>query len=122
MRSLSPKLSSRIAEIPYSVFATNVNNVSGYIAKYFTFDLRNDVKKGMTHGFMSFGGMTSDFVAIGRGKGDFADTLVFSFRGTQKNIGDFMSDGNIGVSGTASGHRVHAGFINLFNTIKPQLS
>ncbi len=43
MRSLSPKLSSRIAEIPYSVFATNVNNVSGYIAKYFTFDLRNDV-------------------------------------------------------------------------------
>ncbi|EOA6545828.1 lipase family protein [Vibrio vulnificus] len=122
MRSLSPKLSSRIAEIPYSVFATNVNNVSGYIAKYFTFDLRNDVKKGMTHGFMGFGGMTSDFVAIGRGKGDFADTLVFSFRGTQKNIGDFMSDGNIGVSGTASGHRVHAGFINLFNTIKPQLS
>ncbi|HFQ5014059.1 TPA: hypothetical protein ACGUP9_000029 [Vibrio vulnificus] len=86
MRSLSPKLSSRIAEIPYSVFATNVNNVSGYIAKYFTFDLRNDVKKGMTHGFMGFGGMTSDFVAIGRGKGDFADTLVFSFRGTQKTL------------------------------------
>ncbi|MFW1118361.1 lipase family protein, partial [Vibrio parahaemolyticus] len=63
MQSLSPKLSSRIAEIPYSVFATNVRNVSGYIAKFFTFDLRNDVKKGTTSGFMGFGGMTSDFVA-----------------------------------------------------------
>lgn len=96
MQSLSPKLSSRIAEIPYSVFATNVRNVSGYIAKFFTFDLRNDVKKGTTSGFMGFGGMTSDFVAIGRGKGEFADTLVFSFRGTQANIGDIMTDGTLG--------------------------
>lgn len=122
MQSLSPKLSSRIAEIPYSVFATNVRNVSGYIAKFFTFDLRNDVKKGTTSGFMGLGGMTSDFVAIGRGKGEFADTLVFSFRGTQANIGDIMTDGNIGISGTSSGYRVHAGFVNLFNTIKPQLA
>ncbi|MGR5278546.1 lipase family protein [Vibrio rotiferianus] len=122
MLSLSPKLSSRIAEIPYSVFSTNSLNVSGYIAKFFTFDLRNDVKKGTTSGILGFGGMTSDFVAIGRGKREFSDTLVFTFRGTQKNVGDIMTDGNIGISGTQSGYSVHAGFINLFNTIKNQLS
>ncbi|WP_444822932.1 lipase family protein, partial [Vibrio parahaemolyticus] len=26
------------------------------------------------------------------------------------------------MSGTSSGYRVHAGFVNLFNTIKPQLA
>ena len=39
-------LQNESAENRYSVFATNVRNVSGYIAKFFTFDLRNDVKKG----------------------------------------------------------------------------
>ncbi|CCN37370.1 conserved hypothetical protein [Vibrio nigripulchritudo MADA3029] len=120
MRSLSPKLASRIAEVPYMVFAGNTR-VSPYIKKQFTFDMDSHVFKGSTGGFLGVGSMTSNFAVAGIGKSDYSGHLVISFRGTEKNAGDILADGNIGLKGSYSGQSVHAGFANLFTSIQPQL-
>lgn len=121
MKSLSPRLASRIAEIPYHVYGKERKRVQPYINKSFTFDTKSDVLQGTTGGFLGFGGMTSDFAVVGYGKGEYADHLVLSFRGTESNMGDKLADGNIGLKGSYNGQPVHAGFVNLFNTIRPQL-
>ncbi|USD57256.1 MULTISPECIES: lipase family protein [Vibrio] len=122
MKSLSPRLASRIAEIPYLAYGKDNKRVQPYIARSFSFNTRRDVFQGVTGGFLGLGSMTSDFMVIGYGKGEFSDHLVLSFRGTEDNIGDKLADGNIGLKGSSNGQPAHAGFVNLFNSLRPQLT
>ncbi|CAE6952902.1 Lipase (class 3) [Vibrio sp. B1FLJ16] len=92
-----------------------------YINRSFTFDTKSDVLQGTTGGVLGIGGMTSDLAVVGYGKGEYANHLVISFRGTESNAGDILADGNVGLKGSYNGQPVHAGFVNLFNTIRPQL-
>ncbi|MDK9778363.1 MULTISPECIES: lipase family protein [unclassified Vibrio] len=122
MKSLTPRLASAIAEIPYDVFGGELNNVPTDVAKLFEFDTKFKVLKATSH-LIGLVKQTTKFAVIAEGrKGSlYADSLVISFRGTEKIIGDIITDGNLGLTGTSSGHIVHAGFENCFNSVRPQI-
>ncbi|EIK0770681.1 MULTISPECIES: lipase family protein [Vibrio] len=123
MKSLTPRLASAIAEVPYDVFSGELNNVPTDVAKQFEFDTKLKIFKA-TSKLIGLVKQTTKFAVIAEGrKGtQYADSLVISFRGTEKIIGDIITDGHVGLTGTSSGHIVHAGFENCFNSIRPQIS
>ncbi len=133
MATLTPKLASQIANIPYEIyFGSGRMAFSGYFSKHFSFAEENSLS-GKTGGIPLLenvpilrkaipGAMrTSEaFAVIGIGKGVYQDELVVSIRGTQ-NANDWITNFNIGYKGAPNGSIAHAGFINSFNSIKNQL-
>ncbi|WP_238097218.1 lipase family protein [Vibrio cincinnatiensis] len=133
MATLTPKLASQIANIPYGIYyGSGRRALLGDFPKYFSFS-KESTLSGQTGGIPLLesvpllrkvipGAMrTSEaFAVIGIGKGVYQDELVVSIRGTQ-NANDWITNFNIGCKGSPNGSIAHAGFINSFNSIKNQL-
>ncbi|MCU8491613.1 lipase family protein [Vibrio vulnificus] len=134
MATLTPKLASQIANIPYMVYQGigDLELISKSLTRHFSFSESATIQ-GKTGGIPVLdsvpllrkvipGAMrTSEaFAVIGIGKGVYQDELVVSIRGTQ-NANDWITNFNIGYKGAPNGSIAHAGFINSFNSIKNQL-
>ncbi|EGR0061982.1 lipase family protein [Vibrio vulnificus] len=133
MATLTPKLASQIANIPYEIYlGTNIKLLTGEYKKHFSFS-EDSTFNGQTGGLALLdsiplirkvipGAMRTSkaFAVIGIGKGVYQDELVVSIRGTQ-NANDWVTNANIGYKGSPNGSIAHAGFINSFNSIKNQL-
>ncbi|MGY5582915.1 hypothetical protein [Vibrio cincinnatiensis] len=121
MNSLSPKLASRIADLTYDLVSDKKPVISRYINNYFSFSFEEMAYKGNTGGFLGIIGRSSTgFALIGEGKNQYKDDLLIALRGTHSR-GDMIADANIGLKGAPNGAVAHAGFVNLFNSIKPQI-
>ncbi|KJY78358.1 lipase family protein [Vibrio nigripulchritudo] len=121
MSSISPKLASQIALLPYELLNTKSIFVPRYVNKSFSFDGKGQSFTGKTGGMLSiFGKKTTGFALIGEGKDAYKSDIVLAVRGTD-TLGDIIADANVGLKGSPNGHAAHAGFVNLFNTIKPQI-
>lgn len=133
MATLTPKMASQIASIPYEIYyGSGRKAFVGEISKHFTFTQESTLN-GQTGGIALLGSVpilrkvipgamrTSEaFAVIGIGKGKYQDEVVVSIRGTQ-NANDWITNANIGCKGSPNGAIAHAGFINSFNSIKNQL-
>ncbi|WP_238117201.1 lipase family protein [Vibrio cincinnatiensis] len=133
MATLTPKLASKIANIPYEIYlGTNIKLVTGEYKKHFSFS-EDSTFNGQTGGIALLDSIhlirkvipgvmrtSKAFSMIGIGKGIYQDELVVSIRGTQ-NANDWITNFNIGCKGSPNGSIAHAGFINSFNSIKNQL-
>ncbi|WP_413110249.1 lipase family protein [Thaumasiovibrio sp. DFM-14] len=124
MGTLSPKVASIVANIPYQLVNSSKPLIVGSsVRKYFSFDREARAYEGKTGGilgYLSFGSRTEGFALIGLGKGKYKNELVISVRGT-KRINDWVSNFNIGLKGSPNGSLGHAGFINTFHTLRPQI-
>lgn len=124
MATLTPKLSSQIAEIPYRLLATeNGLQTPDSVNKYFSFDRKERSFEGKTGGILgliSIGKRSEGFAVVGIGKGKFKDEIVIAIRGTRR-INDWVTNANIGLKGSPNGAMGHAGFINTFHTLRPQI-
>ncbi|PKF81611.1 lipase [Vibrio sp. vnigr-6D03] len=121
MSSISPKLASQIALLPYDLLDSKSVFVPRYVNKSFSFDDKNRSYVGKTGGLLSiFGNKTTGFALIGEGKESYKSDIVIAIRGTD-TLGDIIADANVGLKGSPNGHAAHAGFVNLYNSIKPQI-
>ncbi|MCC3822205.1 lipase [Vibrio parahaemolyticus] len=135
MPSLTPKLASEIANIPYGVYQGQGRlafmGQDGF-EKHFVFS-QQDVFSGRTGGITGLDRIplfrkvipgvmrTSEaFAVIGVGKGKYKGDLVISIRGTQ-NANDWVTNLNVGLKGAPNGSIAHSGFINSFSSIKPSI-
>ncbi|MGF1723817.1 lipase family protein [Photobacterium nomapromontoriensis] len=124
MSTLSPKVASQIAFMPYQLIEHSGPFLKNpVIDKHFSFDRVTGSFEGKTGGalgFLSIGARTSGFAIVGIGKGKYKGELVVSIRGTHR-INDWVTNANIGLKGSPNGALGHAGFINTFHTLRPKI-
>ncbi|MGR2823002.1 lipase family protein [Vibrio vulnificus] len=121
MNSLSPKLASRVADLTYDLVSDKKPVISRHIRQSISFSFEERAYTGHTGGFLGIIGKSSTgFALIGEGKNQYKDDLIIALRGTHSR-GDMIADANIGLKGAPNGAVAHAGFVNLFNSIKPQV-
>ncbi|XQW83488.1 lipase family protein [Thalassotalea piscium] len=126
MRNITPKLASQLAEVSYQVQEptrkgnyTLVGKEAVYVQKHFNFDLSNGPIKGVSGGFFShLFNRTTGFALLGQGIGTYAGDHVIAIRGTA-SLGDAITDAHVGLTGSATGTSVHAGFNKTFYSMKP---
>ncbi|MGY0614621.1 lipase family protein [Vibrio sp. FJH11] len=122
MNSLSPKCALDFADQAYETEfksrffkpVPRLNNLFDFPQTYF------DAETGV-----SFKGRKSKFVlaAEGKPKSKHESSLVLAFRGT--NFGyaaDVLTDFHVDLKGSPNGSLAHAGFVNVLNSVKSQLS
>ncbi|MCG6202598.1 lipase family protein [Psychromonas antarctica] len=126
MSRLTPRIASQIAISVYDI--QKPSSLGGYridakeakgLSDYFTFDLSNGPIKGVSGGFFShLLNRTTGFALVGQGKGVYKGDYVIALRGTD-SLKDAITDLHCGVSGSATGATVHAGFNKTFYSMKP---
>ncbi|UTV27572.1 lipase family protein [Photobacterium atrarenae] len=133
MPSLTPRLASEIANIPYGLYqGAGRLAFKGHFEKFFSFN-DNSSFEGKTGGISIIENMpilrkvipgaqrnSEAFAVLGIGKGKYQGDLVISIRGTQ-NANDWVTNANLGYKGAPNGSLAHAGFINSFHSIRPQI-
>ncbi|WP_104399974.1 lipase family protein [Vibrio penaeicida] len=124
MSTLTPKLASRIAHIPYQLLLhRGPLDIHTSVEENFSFDRATRSYEGKTGGVLGFigiGSRTEGFALVGIGKGKYKDELVISVRGT-KRTNDWITNLNIGLKGAPNGATGHAGFINTFHSLRPKI-
>ncbi len=122
MNSLSPKCALDFADQAYEVeFNSKFFAPAPRLEKLFSFKkMYFEAKTGAT-----FKSRSSKFVlaAEGKQKGKHNGSLVLAFRGT--NFGyaaDVLTDLHIDLKGSPNGSLAHAGFINVLDSLKSQIS
>ncbi|MCG6202831.1 lipase family protein [Psychromonas antarctica] len=124
MSTISPKIASQLADSAYDI---QTAGVLGYrlgehaddLSNHFDFDLSNGPIKGVSGGFLShLFNRTSGFALMGEGKGVYKGDYVIALRGTA-SLKDTLTDAHCGLSGSATGSMVHAGFNKTFYSMKP---
>ncbi|CAE6929190.1 Lipase (class 3) [Vibrio sp. B1FLJ16] len=123
MAILTPKLAYEIAYLPYQLVThrdKETIELSNEIRKAFSFNKEKQSFHGKTGGIFGFGRKSEGFALVGLGKGKHKDELVITVRGTKK-LNDWITNLNLGLKGSPNGSHAHAGFINTFHTIRPQI-
>jgi len=120
LKAISPRVASQLAN---SVYDIQKPTRDGYklklpseINKHFSFDLSNGPIKGKSGGSL-FIKKTTGFAVIGQGIGMYAGHHAIVIRGTDSGY-DWLTDGNCGLSSSASGKMVHQGFEATFRTMR----
>ncbi|SBS40090.1 Lipase (class 3) [Marinomonas spartinae] len=127
MTTLTPKLASKLAALPYD-FIRGVP--SGYtetsidkdIRTHFDMDFKNGGVQGVAGGLV-FQLMDKQigFAIVGKGVSEgFKNHLVISIRGT-KTSRDWLTNPNMGMVSGPGGQMVHAGFYKVFASLKNSL-
>lgn len=123
MNPLSPKLAAELAYLPYQ-FITHRDKKTLVAERFVTkeFDLSKEKQgfTGKTGGIFGIGRKTEGFALIGVGKGKRESELVISVRGT-KTGHDWMTNLNLGLKGAPNSAVAHAGFVNVFHSLRPQI-
>ena len=124
MNELQPDITSDLANQVYALTKTNSFTEALDILKLQfkgEFEFSSDrMLKAKTGGPWQIKCRTAfGFVLFGVGR--YEGNAIFLFRGTQY-LADWLTNGNIGVSRSASGFHSHDGFHSAFNSMKPQLS
>ena len=122
MKTLSPRLASVIADSVYGVIdATpekpSLFEVHTYVKDYFDFP-GNHIVQGTSGGWILR--ITSGFVLVGVGKGEFAGSRLIAIRGSA-SLADAATDAHIGVTTSTSGNAVHSGFQQTFESFRQTL-
>lgn len=123
MPKLTPRLASRIAYLPYQLYTSSEKEhlrVHKEIRGHFTFSKASASFKGESGGIFGFGRKSEGFALVGIGQGRHANELVIAIRGT-KSTHNWMTNGNLGLKGAPNNFVAHAGFINTFQSLKPQI-
>ena len=124
MSVLTPRVAAELADIVYQIERPGASgvyrlNMGSYEAKNcFSFDLSQGPVKGVSGGtFFSLFNKTTGFALVGKGIKDYSKDYVVTIRGTHI-ARDWLTNGNIGVTGGDNGTSVHAGFNKTFNSMK----
>ncbi|MBU2870477.1 lipase family protein [Colwellia sp. E2M01] len=124
MSTISPHIASLLADTSYKI---KDSGRAGYqlgknakkLNKFFTFDLSDGPVKGVSGGFLShLFNRTTGFALLGQGKGVYKGDHVIAIRGTA-SLRDAITDAHVGLTGSATGTSVHAGFNKTFYSMKP---
>ena len=126
MPIITPRIASLLANSAYQIEAPNIRGQYELIGpgveqleKIFDFNLSNGPIKGISGGFLShLFNRTSGFALMGEGKGVYKGDYVIALRGTA-TLNDVVTDAHCGLSGSATGAMVHAGFNKTFYSMKP---
>tara|TARA_R110002126_G_scaffold38317_16_gene114481 strand:+ start:4334 stop:5506 length:1173 start_codon:yes stop_codon:yes gene_type:complete len=127
MSALTPRVAAELAEIAYQIERPTASgiyrlNLGSFEAKNcFSFDLSQGPVKGVSGGTLfSLFNKTTGFALVGKGINQFSNDYVVTIRGTHINR-DWLTNGNIGVTGGDNGTAVHAGFNKTFSSLKVAL-
>lgn len=124
MTPLSPKCALDFASSAYDIeFTTHLFTPTSRLEKDFNFNGERLALQAKTGGGIK--SRVSNFVlaAEGKSKKKHDSSLVLAFRGTNFDYAaDIMSDANAALKGSPNGAIAHAGFINVFNSMKNQLA
>ncbi|WP_159819857.1 lipase family protein [Colwellia sp. 20A7] len=126
MNNIPPQLVSQLANVVYQIQEPDragKYNLRGkeavYVKKHFDFNLSNGPVKGVSGGFLShLFNRTTGFALLGQGKGVYEGDHVIAVRGTA-SLRDGITDAHVGLTGSATGTSVHAGFNKTFSTMRP---
>lgn len=126
MSTISPKIASICADLAYEIRKPSstgefrlVGQGARELNKHFDFDFSNGPIQGISGGFFShLFKRTSGFALIGQGKGTYQGDYVIALRGTA-SLKDAVTDLHCGLSNSATGATVHAGFNKTFYSMKP---
>ena len=120
MTTLSPKLSSELAQLAYEI-RTNKGLLDApeILKKHFKFNL-NNVHQGTSGGF--FWRKTTGFVLIGQGHSQIhKNDHVIAIRGTQ-NLADALTNVACYSKNSNTGSSVHTGFQTTFASFRGELA
>lgn len=126
MTAISPRIASELAELVYQIREANsfgnyrLNTANLKVSNVFDFDLSGGPVHGVSGGFLGLFQKSSGFALVGNGKNTFKGDHVIAVRGT-KTGQDWLTNGNVGLSGGYNGSAVHAGFNDTFESMKPTL-
>ena len=123
MTPLSPKLASELAYLPYQLISNKKDKmfvVDRFVTKEFSLSKQQQTFKGQSGGIFGIGRKTEGFALVGIGKGKRENELVIAIRGT-KTGHDWMTNLNLGLKGAPNNSSAHAGFVNTFHTLRPQI-
>lgn len=87
MATLSPKLASEIAYLPYQLITHRDKEsieISNEIRKSFCFNKEKQSFHGKTGGIFGFGRKSEGFALVGLGTGRHKDELVITIKGNKK--------------------------------------
>jgi len=120
MKLLSPLDAVHAAESIYRI--ANTTDVKKFGSRFDSkFEINKNSRFEGTAGALIFK-YQSGFGIMAKGKGKYKDDAIIAFRGTHDFFKDlFLTDGNIGLQHSNSGHSVHAGFNNVFTSFEKEL-
>ncbi|WDE12125.1 lipase family protein [Thalassomonas haliotis] len=126
MSLLSPKIAAELANFAYRFrtvnTAPNINGIPAILRSNFDFNLSDGPVQGVSGGFFShLFNRSTGFAVMGQGKSpDYKGQHIIAIRGTEFTSGrDWLTNANIGLSGSANGSMAHAGFNKAFNSMRP---
>ncbi|KKO45327.1 lipase [Arsukibacterium ikkense] len=127
MSALTPRVAAELADIVYQIERPSASgiyrlNMANYeVRNCFNFDLSEGPVRGVSGGSLfSLFNKTTGFALVGKGINQFANDYVVTIRGTHINR-DWLTNGNIGLTGGDNNTMVHAGFNKAFNSMKKAL-
>ncbi len=124
MKPLSPKCALDFASEAYNIeFTSHMFTPSSRLTQYFNFDGKNSPLQGQTGVHLKKRNSNFVLTAEGKSNGKHNGSLVLAFRGTNFGFAaDILTDLHAALKGSPNGSLAHAGFVNVFNSIKTQLA
>lgn len=126
MQAITPKIASDLASLVYDIRTPTARGIYRFnrhseSTRYFDFDLSDGPVTGVTGTwFDRLMNRRTGFAIIGKGKDYYRDHVAVAIRGTKMTSGrDWLTNGNVGISGSDTGSSVHAGFNRAFQSMKP---
>ncbi|KGJ96922.1 lipase family protein [Colwellia psychrerythraea] len=121
---LKPELAASVADKVYAVNSGDSITYKAFLAnKIFSSITDSKVTLNATVGGKLLLSAKDGFGICSMGGKGYEDDLFLIFRGTTtaNNKADFVTDGNIGLTRSGTGHMVHVGFNDTFNSMLPQI-
>lgn len=122
---LKPELAASVADKVYSVNSGDSITYKAFLAnKIFSSDKGSKVTLNATVGGSFLLSAKDGFGVCAMGGKGYEGDLFIIFRGTTtaNNKADFVTDGNIGLTRSSTGHMVHVGFNSTFTSMLPKIS
>ncbi|PKG81058.1 hypothetical protein CXF85_20060 [Colwellia sp. 75C3] len=121
---LSPELAASVADKVYAVNSGDSITYKAFLAnKIFSSGNGAKMTLNATVGGKVLLSAQDGFGVCAMGGKGYENDLFLIFRGTTtaNNKADFVTDGNIGLTSSSTGHMVHVGFNSTFTSMLPQI-